>query len=80
MEQSKALLLTIKVVLVVICMILAGVSPVFGQTSHARIGVLTPGITYGPIQEGLREGLARLGYKEGKNIDSSGFLMGDNLG
>ncbi|MBM4297424.1 MAG: ABC transporter substrate-binding protein [Deltaproteobacteria bacterium] len=38
------------------------------QPAPVNIGVLTPGLTYTPVLEGLREGLAKLGYREGKNF------------
>lgn len=38
------------------------------QPSRYRIGVLTPGGDFGPVLEGLRQGLAQLGYEEGKQI------------
>jgi len=63
--------------LAAIGMTLTGVSQVFGQPSHARIGVLTPGLTFASIYEGLQEGLARLGYKEGENIT---FVVEDTQG
>jgi len=54
---------------------------VTAQTFPIRIGVLTPGLTFGPVLEGLREGLEKLGYKEEQNIrfmieDSQGDLSG----
>jgi len=54
---------------------------VMAQTSPIRIGVLTPGLIFGRVLEGLREGLEKLGYKEGQNIrfmieDSQGDLSG----
>jgi len=33
-----------------------------------RIGVLTPGGDFAPVIEGLRQGLAQLGYEEGKQV------------
>jgi putative ABC transport system substrate-binding protein len=45
-----------------------GVSPVVAQSSLVRIGVLTPGLNFGPALEGLRQGLAQLGYEEGKQV------------
>ena len=38
------------------------------QSASASIGVLTPGVNYAPVLDGLREGLAKLGYREGKNL------------
>jgi putative ABC transport system substrate-binding protein len=53
------------------------VSPVSGQPSQARVAVLTPGLSFEPVQTGLQEGLALLGYKEGKNIT---FMVNDTKG
>lgn len=39
-----------------------------------RIGVLTPGGDFAPVLEGLRQGLAQLGYVEGKQIS---FIVED---
>ncbi len=61
----------------------AAISSVGAQPSMVRIGVLTPGITLDPALDGLREGLRKLGYWEGKNLhltivdskgDTSNFL------
>src|SRR6266576_876942 len=38
------------------------------STAVRRIGVLTPGGDFAPVLEGLRQGLAQLGYVEGKQI------------
>ena len=48
--------------------VLVGVLPVGAQPSGYRVAVLTPGVTYAPVLEGLRESLSRLGYQEGRNI------------
>lgn len=42
-----------------------------------RVGVLTPGATWSAAQEGLEEGLTRLGYSAGKNVV---FLIEDTKG
>src|SRR6266550_8393807 len=38
------------------------------STTVGRIGVLTPGGDFAPVLEGMRQGLAQLGYVEGKQI------------
>jgi putative tryptophan/tyrosine transport system substrate-binding protein len=38
------------------------------QVRHYRVAVLTPGLSFVPVLEGLQEGLARLGYVPGKNV------------
>jgi len=55
-------------------MLFAG-SPVGGaQTSGYRIGVLTPGGDFAPVLDGLRQGLAKLGYVEGRQVS---FIVED---
>jgi putative ABC transport system substrate-binding protein len=54
---------------------------VAAQPRLPMVGVLTPGLSFKPVLEGLREGLEKLGYKEGDNIrfmveDSQGDLPG----
>src|SRR6267142_2285439 len=38
------------------------------QARQYRVAVLTPGLSFRPVLEGLQEGLERLGYVPGKNI------------
>lgn len=57
--------------------VLAGVLPVGAQSSGYRVAVLTPGVTFTPVLEGLRGGLARLGYEEGKHLT---FIVEDTQG
>jgi putative ABC transport system substrate-binding protein len=38
------------------------------RSAEHRIAVLTPGLTFDPVFRGLREGLARIGYAEERNI------------
>ena len=47
------------------------------QPAPANIGVLTPGGNYTPALDGLREGLAKFGYREGKNLT---FAVEDSKG
>jgi len=59
---------------VALCTILFAGSPVGAQTSGYRIGVLTPGGDFAPVLEGLRQGLAQLGYVEGRQVS---FIVED---
>ncbi len=59
---------------VAICAMLFAGSPVGAQTSGYRIGVLTPGGDFAPVLEGLRQGLAQLGYVEGRQVS---FIVED---
>lgn len=54
---------------VAVAAILGSVSLAGAQPSGYRIAVLTPGVTYAPVLEGVRESLSRLGYQEGKDIN-----------
>lgn len=77
MTRTKSVELVVEVLLIMVSMVLVGVAPLFGQPSHFKVAILTPGLTLGPVHEGLQEGLARLGYNEGKNIT---FVMDDTKG
>jgi hypothetical protein len=41
---------------------------VVAEASMPQVGVLTAGLTFDPVFAGLQEGLASLGYHEGRNI------------
>jgi len=66
-----------KIVLLEIAMMLLIICPSWVQSEIHRIGVLTPGRTYGPVLTGLHEGLNTLGYQEGKNVT---FIVEDTNG
>jgi putative ABC transport system substrate-binding protein len=61
------------VLLAVWPLLIDGVS-VEAHSPRYRVAVLTPGLTFSPALEGLREGLAQLRYQEGKDI---AFLVED---
>jgi ABC-type uncharacterized transport system, periplasmic component len=65
------------IVLVVISMVGTPASLIGAELRNARIGILTPGLTFGAVHEGMTEGLAQLGYSEGKNIT---FVIEDTKG
>lgn len=50
---------------------------VAAQTSVPTVGVLTPGGTYEPVFNGLREGLEKLGYRENRDVK---FIVEDTKG
>jgi putative ABC transport system substrate-binding protein len=52
-------------------------SPAAAQTPAYRIAVLTPGLTFGPVFDGFRDALARLGYHDGKQVQ---FIVEDTQG
>ena len=68
MEPSRSRRPWLMTVAVAAAAVLVGVLPLRAQSSGYRVAVLTPGVTYAPALEGLRESLSRLGYQEGKNI------------
>src|SRR6266487_5837493 len=45
-----------------------GVALADAPARHYQVAVFTNGLTASPVLEGLQEGLAQLGYVEGKNI------------
>jgi len=50
-------------------------SPAGAAASIPTVGVLTPGLTYDPVLNGLRKGLEKLGYKEGRTLE---FVVEDS--
>jgi putative tryptophan/tyrosine transport system substrate-binding protein len=77
MRQVKALLkLLIGDWLPVWCALFLVVPP-GAQSAGVRIGVLTPGSTFAPVFDGVKQGLTRLGYKEGENTT---FIVEDTRG
>ena len=72
MKRTKTYLMCLGIVFVMVW------APAFGAPlQNARIGIFTPGLTFGAVQEGMTEGLAQLGYSEGKNIT---FVIEDTKG
>ena len=57
--------------------VLASVGACWGQSSGFRVGVLTAGLTYDPVFQGMTDGLERLGYRPEKNIS---FTVEDSKG
>mgnify|MGYP003393707265 CR=1 FL=1 len=55
-------------VLLTVCALLSTGGPVQAQPQPYRVAVLTPGLTFRPALEGLREGLAQFGQHEGKEL------------
>jgi putative tryptophan/tyrosine transport system substrate-binding protein len=60
--------LALTAALLVVWVVLSGVSAGSPGSNHFRIAVLISRLTFNPVLEGLREGLARLGYREGENL------------
>ena len=53
---------------IAIVVALASVLSAAPPAGSVRVAVLTPGLTFGEILAGLREGLDQLGYREGSNL------------
>lgn len=68
MERSRSPRPRLVTMFLAAATVLLGVLPAGAQSSGYRVAVLTPGVTYAPALEGLRESLSKLGYQEGKNI------------
>src|SRR2546430_2715262 len=64
-------------VVLAVWVLLVGGRPGEAASRHCRIAVLLPRLTFIAVLEGLREGLAQLGYQEGKNLT---FLVEDAQG
>jgi putative ABC transport system substrate-binding protein len=77
MENRKICQMAFGILIVVIAMVGAPASLFGAQLHNARIGVFTPGLTLGPVRDGMEEGLARLGHVGGKNIE---FIVEDTKG
>jgi len=67
-KKTKFYSLAIGVVFVAMGLALMDRAPAGAQARPARVAILTPAQTLTPVHKGLQEGLARLGYKDGKNI------------
>src|SRR6266540_6065118 len=77
MQRHGYLRLWCGAVLLAVWALLVGGVPVEAQSPRYRVAVLTPGLPFNLALEGLREGLAQLGYKEEKGLT---FLVEDVQG
>jgi putative tryptophan/tyrosine transport system substrate-binding protein len=77
MKQMKKYQVTLVFVFGLISAFWAPVSLFGAQLRNVHIGVFTAGLSLGPVLEGMEEGLAGLGYVEGKNIT---FTVEDTQG
>ena len=55
-------------VLLTALVLCAGVALADTPARHYQVAVFTNGLTATPVMQGLKEGLAQLGYVEGKNV------------
>jgi putative ABC transport system substrate-binding protein len=77
MKQTRIYRTRLAIALVVISTVWVPAWLFGAELPNARIGVITPGLTFAPVHEGMEEGLAHLGYVEGKNIK---FIVEDTKG
>ena len=68
MRQSRFLSSWFGVVLLTVWALCLGVALADAPARHYQVAVFTNGLTASPVLEGLQEGLAQLGYVEGKNV------------
>jgi putative ABC transport system substrate-binding protein len=69
MKRSRSIDRGLSTLLLTIALTLIFACPSWAQSTDVRrIGVLTPGGDFGAVLEGLRQGLAQLGYVEGKQV------------
>ena len=68
MRRTRSVKQALGAVLVAIWMSLSGAPPVAAQSSKVPIAVFTPGMTFGPVFNGLKEGLDQQGYREGREV------------
>jgi putative ABC transport system substrate-binding protein len=68
MRQNRFLSSWSGAVLLTVLALCVGVSLAGAQPRQYRVAVFTNGLTASPVLEGLQEGLAQLGYVEGKNV------------
>ena len=65
------------IVALVVLILSVDIARAGGQARLYRVAVFTNGLTASPVLEGLQEGLAQLGYVEGKNVT---FMVEDTHG
>jgi putative tryptophan/tyrosine transport system substrate-binding protein len=77
MQQIKPRRMGLGIGLVVMFLAAAPAVLVSAELRNARIAIFTPGAGLLPVHEAMQEGLARLGYSDGKNV---GFVVEDTKG
>jgi putative ABC transport system substrate-binding protein len=68
MWRNRCLISWFSVVVLAVSTLCVGVALVVAQTRQYQVAVFTPGLSFSPVLDGIREGLAQLGYVEGKNL------------
>ena len=67
-HESKGRRRILAAILTLMFMAPLSAPPGMAQSSLPVVGVLTPGLAYDPVLQGLRQGLLKLGYREGREI------------
>ncbi len=75
MRISKFLNQRVTAFCAIVALVLGSSSAV--RSMEHRVAVLTPGLTFDPVLHGVQDGLARMGYVEGKNVT---YLIDDTKG
>src|SRR5262249_5135334 len=68
MLRYRGLMSWCGVVVLVVLTLCIDVALAGDQARQYRVAILTPGLSFLPVLEGLQEGLERLGYVPGKNL------------
>jgi len=68
MRRYRYLMPWCEIVVLVVLTLFIDVALAGDQARQYRVAVFTNGLTASPVLEGLQEGLAKLGYVEGKNV------------
>jgi putative tryptophan/tyrosine transport system substrate-binding protein len=68
MRRNRFLRLWFAAVVLAVLALCVSVVLAGDQAHHYQVAVFTNGLTASPVLEGLQEGLAQLGYVEGKNV------------
>src|SRR5215470_3989342 len=77
MRQNRFLRRRFGVVVLIVLSSCIGVALADAPARHYQVTVFTNGLAASPVLEGLQEGLAQLGYVEGKNVT---FIVEDTHG
>ncbi len=77
MKQTNLRLSRLAIVLAVLSALWAPTSLFGAELHNPRIAIFTPGLGLAAVHKGMEEGLTRLGYIDGKNIN---FLLEDTKG
>ena len=77
MRSTKTYQMGFRLMLAAVFLACATASLMGAELRNARIAIFTPGAGLLPVHEAMQEGLARLGYTDGKNVS---FVVEDTKG